>query len=78
MNELELLQLFLDGAPDSFHPADVKRFMDYAIKCVQNGNNMDIEKMREYCLPDDLIDKLETAFLWIRRTYVYLNDGVNV
>jgi hypothetical protein len=68
----ELLEKFLGGFPESAHPTDEKRFMAYALECAEQHASIDSDRMRERGVSDETIDRLETAYDWIRLTYDYL------
>lgn len=75
MKEKDLLNAFLNGFPESYHPYDRERFLNYAIECAKNGNSMDSDEFRKHGLKEDLITEYEIAFGWIKDTYEMLANS---
>lgn len=68
MTKDELLTAFLGGFPESSHPLDMKRFVKYAIACIDESSYLDIEAMREK-ISVEKISEYESAYSWIREAY---------
>lgn len=74
MNEQKLLQDFLNGFPESSHPLDRQRFLNYAIECARNGNYIDSSALLCHGVSKECVEKYEIAFEWIRDTYNAINQ----
>lgn len=59
----DLLQLFLGLHPESLHPADRQRFVDYVFECWKNGTDVDYKALEG--LPPSVQQQLTDAVVWI-------------
>lgn len=66
MTKEELLSQFLSGFPNSTHPYDRKRFVDYAVACAKEDCDIDVDAMRSHGLEEMKIHEYELAYGWIR------------
>lgn len=74
-----LLEAYLNGHPYSGKPGDRRWFLEYAVSCIKDGCDIDIEAMLESGKVSELkIDEMKYAFSWIRNTYEYLNENEQV
>lgn len=73
MKEQELLSAFLSGFPESYHPYDRERFLNYAIECAKNGHSIDSNAMLNHGIREEIVHDYEIAFEWIRDTYDKIN-----
>lgn len=73
MNKEELLKRFLEGHPDSNHPFDADRFLEYAIACANEGcTTIDLETIRKSGkVSESMMHMYDRAYPWIRGTYTY-------
>lgn len=74
----ELLKVFLGAHPDSCHPLDQKRFLEYAIACANDDcSSIDEEAIR--CsgkVSDEMLHEYVSIYPWIRDAYKYTIDIV--
>lgn len=68
------LKTFLSNFPESAHPLDDVRFLEYALECASSNQYIDVETMRKRGLSEGCIDRLESACYWIRLTYEHLHS----
>lgn len=68
------LMKFLNNFPESAHPLDDVRFLEYALECASSNQYIDVETMRKRGLSEGCIDRLESAYYWIRLTYEHLHS----
>ena len=61
--EKSLLQVFLGQHPESLHPADRQRFVDYVFECWKNGTDVDYNTLG--ALPQEVQQQLTDAVVWI-------------
>ncbi|MBQ7280593.1 MAG: hypothetical protein IJR13_07730 [Bacteroidales bacterium] len=66
-----LLENYLSHYPDANHPYDYKRFLLYAIKCIEDECYMDYDTIRNKVSATTL-KRLEIAYIWIELTYHYM------
>ena len=64
----ELLKQCTSGHPDSTHPTDSANFIRYAIQCAKEECSIDWVAIEESGVSPVQIQRLQTAYSWIRQT----------
>lgn len=77
MGKEELLKSFLGGFPETTHPHDTRRFVEYAVQCAIEQDTIDEEQIGEKVSQERLHD-LRTAYSWIRETVDYIRENKDI
>ena len=73
MNEVDrLLNVFFDHFPESYHPKDQERFVQWAIEAHRHGLPFPFQEFLEREIPDHIIRHYETGFLYVGYTLAAL------
>ncbi len=79
MDREQLLKEFLGLYPDSTHPLDRRRFLKYALACVLEDSSLNTEAMIDSeKISSDNIEKYEIAYGWIRDTFEYIIQNLDL
>ena len=71
------LNRFLGSFPESNHPCDRKRFIEYAVECIQQGKELDKQALANAGLSQERIDHYVEIFDWISETCDVLSKQCN-
>lgn len=72
--ESELLRVFLSHWPESYHPADEKRFVTWAIKAHRHGVGFPRQEFEESGMTEEAVDYYQNAFRFVGYTLDALDE----